>query len=52
MKSKFLYGALSVGFFIVLFLGVIMFTDLFFNSSSSFFDRMSDVTKIFEGLGK
>ena len=52
MGKKVFYSALSVGFFVLLFVGVVMLSDLFFNSSSSFFDRMSDVTKIFEGLGK
>jgi len=52
MWKKILYSFLSVGFFITLLLGVIMFTDLLFNSSSSFFERMSDVTNIFKGLGK
>lgn len=50
MGKKVFYSALSVGFFVTLLLGVIMFSDLFFNSSSSFFDRMSDVTNIFRGL--
>lgn len=49
MGKKVLYCSLAVGFFITLLLGVIMFSDLFFNSSSSFFDRMSDVTSIFRG---
>lgn len=52
MGKKILFNFLSVGFFITLLVGVIMFTDLFFNSSSSFFERMSDVTNIFKGLGK
>ena len=52
MAKKILYGFLSVGFFTVLLVGVVMFTDLFFNNSSSFFERMSDVTNIFKGLGK
>lgn len=49
MGKKVLYSFLAVGFFITLLLGVMMFSDLFFNSSSSFFDRMSDVTNIFKG---
>lgn len=52
MGKRIFNSFLTVGFFVILLLGVIMFTDLFFNSSSSFFDRMSDVTNIFKGLGK
>ena len=52
MAKKVFYSALSVCFFVTLFIGVIMLTDLLFNSSSSFFDRISDATNIFKGLGK
>ena len=52
MAKKILNCALSVGFFVTLFVGVIMVADLIFNGSSSFFDRMSDASNIFKGLGK
>ena len=50
MKKKIFYTALSLGFFVILLVGMVMFSDLFFNSSSSFFDRMSEATQIFKGL--
>ena len=52
MGKKIFYCALSVGFFICLFLATVMISDLFFNSSSSFFDRMSDISSFFKRLGK
>lgn len=52
MGKKVFYAFLSVGFFAILLVGIIMFTDLLFNSSSSFFDRMTDVSDIYKGLGK
>lgn len=52
MAKKVLHCALAVGFFVTLFVGVIMFTDLLFNGSSSFFERMSDALNIFKGLGR
>lgn len=52
MGKKIFYNALTVGFFICLLLGTILLTDVFFNSSSSFFDRMSDISSFFKGLGK
>lgn len=51
MKKTIFYNFLSVCFFVTLFIGVVMVTDLLFNGSSSFFERMSDVSNIFKGLG-
>lgn len=50
MWKKVLYASLSVGFFITLLLAVMMVTDLLFNSSETFFDRMGDVTNFFRSV--
>ena len=52
MKRTVFYNCLSVCFFVVLFIGVVMLTDLLFNSSSSFFERMTDTPNIIKELGK
>lgn len=51
MAKKIFYATLSVCFFAILVVGMVMVTNLLFNGTSSFFDRMSDVPKIFSGVG-
>lgn len=48
--KNFFYSCLSIAFFVILAIAVVMFTDTFFNGSSSFFDRFNDIEKIYEGL--
>ena len=51
MGKNLFYYTITVGFFICLLVGTILLTDVFFNSSSSFFDRMSGISNFFKGLG-
>lgn len=50
MGRSILYNFLSVSFFVILVVATVMFTDLLFNSSSSFFERFSDLDLIYEGI--
>lgn len=50
MGRKILYNFLSVSFFVILLVASVMLTDVLFNSSSSFFERFSDLSSIYEGI--
>lgn len=52
MVKKVLYNFLSVTFFVILAVAVVLVTNTFFNSSSNFFERFSDLEKIYEGIVK
>ena len=52
MKKKLFYNFLSVSFFVILVIAIIMVTDTLFNNSSNFFDRFSDLENIYEGISK
>lgn len=52
MGKKIFYSFLSVSFFVILAVFVVMITNTMFNSSSDFFDRFSDLENIYQGITK
>ena len=52
MVKKIFYNFLSVSFFVILVIAVVLVTNTFFNGSSDFFERFSDLENIYEGIVK
>lgn len=52
MAKKVFYNFLSVSFFVILVVFVVMITNTMFNSSSDFFERFADLENIYQGITK